>query len=143
MRQGCRSRGRAARVGSFRDGIDAAEVQFQAAFGGRQQFRHQLEHLHVARPHLVQVVQQSAANRPLRVAHERGEPRQICRPLRQLVHLAVGGHLQAVLDAAEEAVGGAQFARGTARHVAGTHQHAQCAQRVGTRNAGSRPPQTS
>ena len=45
------------------------------------------------------------------------------------MHLAVGDHLQPVLDAAQEAVGGAQFARGTARHVAGAHQHAQRAQR--------------
>ena len=65
------------------------------------------------------------------VAHERGEPREVCGPLRQLVHLAVGGHLQAMLDAPQEAVSRAQFARGTARHVAGANQHAQCTQRRG------------
>ncbi len=45
------------------------------------------------------------------------------------MHLAVGDHLQPMLDAAEEAIGGGQFARRVARHVAGAHQQPQRAQR--------------
>ncbi len=43
--------------------IDAAEVQFQAAVGGCQQLRHQLEHLGVVRAHLAQMVQQLGGER--------------------------------------------------------------------------------
>ena len=44
-------------AGGFRRNIDAAEVQLQPGFGGRQQFRHQLEHLDVTHPHLAQMAQ--------------------------------------------------------------------------------------
>ena len=45
------------------------------------------------------------------------------------MHLPVGCHLQAVLDAAKETIGGGQFARGIARHMAGAHQQPQRAER--------------
>ena len=58
----------------------------------------------------------------VRVAHEDGKPCEIRRPLRQLVDLAVGHHLQPVFDAAKKAIGRGQFGRGTTRDVPGTGQ---------------------
>ena len=116
--------------GGFGDCIDAAEVQLESGFGGRQQLRHQLEHLGVVLAHLVQMVQQFGGEFAcVRITHESGESGQFGRPLRQFVHLAVGRHLQPVLDAAQEAVGCTQFARGIARHVPGARQHRQRPQR--------------
>ena len=90
---------------------------------GRQQLRHQLEHLGVVLAHLPQVAQQLGGEFGcVGVAHEGGEPGQLRRPLRQFVHLAVGGHLQPVLDAAQKAIGRSQLARGIARHVPGARQ---------------------
>jgi hypothetical protein len=124
---------RAQRRGSRRGRrIHAGKIQFEPRLGRRQQLRYQFEHLGIARPHLAQVVQQFLGKLPcVGVAHEDGEARQFLRPVRQLVRLSIGGHLQPVFDTAQETICGSQFARGSARHVARPHQRAQRAQCCG------------
>jgi hypothetical protein len=55
------------------------------------------------------------------------------------VHLAVGDHLQPMLDRAEEAVCGGQFGGGAARDVSGPYQQPQRAQRGGRAQLGVSP----
>ena len=86
--------------GRGRHGFHAAEVQVRGDAGGLRQVRHVLEHVGVAGADPLQVGQQRLGERGgVGVAHEGGEARQVLGPLGQLVGLAVGDHLQPVLDA--------------------------------------------
>ena len=92
------------------------------------------EHLQVAGLHPRHVAQQHGGEAGgVGVAHEPGEAFHLVALLGQQVGLPVGHHLQPVLDAAQEAVGGAELAPGAARQVAGAGEQAQCVQ--GTRRA--------
>ena len=119
--------------GGGRHLVDAAEVELRGDAGGlRQQVRHALEHIGVARAHPLQMEQQRGGEAGgVRIAHEDGEPLQLRRPLRQRVRLPVGDHLQPVLDGAQEPVGGGQLGRGAARDMPGAGQQAQRAERRG------------
>ena len=112
--------------------IIAAEIQFRDQRGGFGGVGHRLEQLGIAGAHGVQMVQKRDGKaRRVRVAHERREPRQLRRTLRQRVRLAVGHHLQTMFHAAQEEVRGGQFRHGGARNPVGRRQPPQCPQRRG------------
>ena len=97
-----------------------------------------LEDFGVALPHAGELLFQQGGETScgVRTAQEGGEAREFGRLLGHGVRLAIRHHLQAMLDAAQDAIGHGQLRGGAAAELAAAGEAAQGAQRGGLAQAG-------